>query len=266
MVWIGFHPLLANPCGCCGTVVAVGNIQSGYLLKYGGNVLDILVAINQPQGVAHAIFAHKVILGLASDDAVYNGVHIGPLGVGEEHGLQVGALCPYVFHPILLFVSTGELVLFDAALQVVLEVAASHQTILPLAVHSLGVDVVALLLLLNEPLVGLPTLVVLDSFGIYSLVVLVDNGVKVNLGLDDVQQTLLACLGLSLYRVEHVIGARCNLGCQCLWWTYTTKCFNLYHRFSYCVYVLSICLPGICGCRLRRSQQSDLRQPWQRCS
>ena len=78
-------------------------------------------------------------------------------------------------------------VFLDVALQIVLKVATSNKSILPFAVHRLGIDVVALLGLLHKPTSLLPLLVVLHSLLIHGLVVFVNHWLEVNLGLDDVQ-------------------------------------------------------------------------------
>ena len=170
---------------------------------------------------------------------------LGVVRISEEYGLDVGVLDADVDHAVLLLVLAGELVLLDFAGEVVVHIGAEHDSVLGTAVHRLGVNIVALLLVLYQPAFLLPFLEVLYSLVVCLLRVLVDDGVEVNLGLGYVEKGFLACLFLSLLGVEHVVGTGCHLGYYGLGRADSCERFYFYHIVSL---LYAICLPGTCGC------------------
>ena len=165
--------LLAYESGCSRPVVTVGNVECRNGREYLGDPLDILVIVDYPEMMSETVVrSHEVVLGLAVGVLLHDGVDLGVVRISEEYGLDVGVLDV-----------AGELVLLDLAGEVVVHIGAEHDSVLGTAVHRLGVNIVALLLVLYQPAFLLPFLEVLYSLVVCLLRVLVDDGVEVNLGL-----------------------------------------------------------------------------------
>ena len=99
--------------------------------------------------------------------------------------------------------------LLDAAFHVVFHPCGNYEAVLCAAVHSLGVDVVFLFGILDEPAVFLEFFEVLGSRCVDFGIVFVCAGLEVDFRFDDVVEALLVAFGLfaGLFGVEHVIGA-----------------------------------------------------------
>ena len=208
--------------------------------------LDILVIVDYPEMMSETVVrSHEVVLGLAVGVLLHDGVDLGVVRISEEYGLDVGVLDADVDHAVLLLVLAGELVLLDLAGEVVVHIGAEHDSVLGTAVHRLGVNIVALLLVLYQPAFLLPLLEVLDSLVVCRLRVLVDDGVEVYLGLGDVKEGLLSGLSLGLLGVEHVVRTGCHFLHDGL--GRTDRCERFYFYHIVCL-LSAICLPGTCGC------------------
>lgn len=137
---------------------------------------------------------------------------------GEEHGLNIGVGLADVAHTVVFLVATGEFVLLDDAVHIVVHVGAEHDAVLPveLAVgvaHGLGIEVVVLLFVLHEPAVLLEEAELACAFAVATLVVLGALGLEVDFGFDDMVERLfvLAGLGTSLVTFENIVGTAFHL-------------------------------------------------------
>ena len=83
-----------------------------------------------------------------------------------------------MLHAVLLLVATGEFVLLDAVLHIVVDIGGYHKSVLGAAVHRLGIYVVVLLVVLNEPSVTLERLKVGQRLTVHFGVMLVGSGSK----------------------------------------------------------------------------------------
>ncbi len=84
-----------------------------------------------------------------------------------------------MFHAVFFFIATCEFVLLDALLHVVLYVGRNYESVLCMAVHGLGVDVVVLFPVLYEPPVMLECIEVGYRTVVYLWVVLVGARLEV---------------------------------------------------------------------------------------
>ena len=182
--------------------MSVSNIQAWHLGKLSGDGLCILVVVDDPELMTESVDrSDEVVLrlrgGIAHDEFVEHLV----VWIGEEHGFYVGIVHADVLHAVFLLVTTGQLVLLDVALLVVVGMGAHHQSVLRLAVHGLGVNVVVLLVVLHQPSLVLELLEVLGSLLVDARIVFRRAYGEVNLGLDDMIQTFLivASLGTGLF-------------------------------------------------------------------
>ena len=192
------------------TMMSVGNIEGRHLGKFACNGVDILLLVDDPERMSETItrsdkVINRFLCRIAGNDSIERLV----VGIGEEHGFDVGIVHADVLHAVFLLVATGQLVLLDDTVHVVGHVCTYHQTELRLAIHRLGIDVIVFLLVLHQPSFVLKHLEVLGSLLIDARIVLVGTYRKVYLGLDNMIERHLITLGLgtSFIGVQHVIGA-----------------------------------------------------------
>ena len=212
-------------------MVPVSNIHSGHGGKQLRDTLDVGIVVDDPERVAETVeLGRVVILRRAFGVFGYDGVHVLVVGVGEEHRLDVGVVHAHMLHAVFLLVAAGQLVLLDLARHVVVDIGADHEAVLRLAVHCLGVDVVAFLAVLHKPAFVLKHLEVLCGLLVDFRIVFVRAFGEVDLRLDDVVERLLvpfrfgACLG----RVQHVVRARLHLLNVFLRWADAFEWFDLH--------------------------------------
>ena len=213
-------PLLgSDTSGCCCTVVTVSNIESvNIVLEQPCDLVDGLVVIDHPELVAELVLVDEIVLRSLLDGLGHNLVQHVVVLVGEEHRLDVGVLDAYVNHSVILLVLAGELVLLDLAGSVVIRVGAENESVLCAAFHGLGIDVVALLRVAPEPTLLLPLLEILHGLVIDLRVVILKDGIEVDLRLGDVEEGFLSGHLLGLFGVKHVIRRGCHL------------CHNIFRR------------------------------------
>ena len=110
-------------------------------------------------------------------------------------------------HAVVFLVAAGEFVLLDAAGIVVVDVGGEDDAVLRVAVHSLGIEVIALALVLYEPTFGNEAFELASSFWIDARIVLLGVLGKVDFGADDVIERagIVAGLGAGFGGVEHVV-------------------------------------------------------------
>ena len=121
---------------------------------------------------------------------------------------------------------------FDFSRHIIVDICSHYETILCLAVHGLGIDVVVVLFVLHEPSFILEHLEVFGSLFIYARVILACTFREVNLRLYDVVKAFLvvACLGTCFFGFKHVIRTRLHLFHILLWRAYALKRFYNRHR------------------------------------
>ena len=231
MVGIVLCLLGANEGGGCRTMVAVGYIQVGYSGKFLGYTLDCLLIIDHPESVAKTIGSYEIIFGFAGSNTVDYLLETAIVGEGKEYGFDIGVVDTHMFHAVFLFVTTGQLMLFDAAFHIVVHPCCHNKTILGTAVHSLRIDIVFLLVVLHEPSFVLEHVEVLNCFLVHFGVMLVKTGFKINLGFDDMIKRLgiTLCLGTGLFRVKHIVGAGYHLFYHRFRGTYPLERFYFCH-------------------------------------
>ena len=99
--------------------------------------------------------------------------------------------------------------LLDDSGHIVVDVCADHQSILSLAIHGLGIDVILFLVILHKPSLILEHLEILGGFHIDARVVLAGSGFEVDFRLDDTIKThfVVTCLNACLLGVKHIVRA-----------------------------------------------------------
>ena len=178
-------------------MMSVSDIQTWHLGKLSRDGLDICIVGNYPELMAETIDGRdEVIFRLQSSITHDKAIQRLVVRIGKEHGLDVGIVHTDMLHTVLLLITTGQLMLLDVALHVVVGMGANHQTILRLAVHRLGIDIIMFLRVLHQPTLILELLEVLCSLFVNTWIILRGAYREVNLRLDDVIQTLLIVASL----------------------------------------------------------------------
>ena len=156
---------------------------------------------------------HKRIDRLRCDVRCDDGIERLTVGVSEEHRFDVRIVHTNMFHTVFLLVAAGKFVLFDCTIQIVIDVCAYYKTILSLSVHCLGVYIILLLLVLNEPSVILELSEILRSLRVNFGRMFVRAYGKINFGADNMVQRLfvVSCLGTCLLRIKNIVRAALHL-------------------------------------------------------
>ena len=136
-------------------------------------------------------------------------------------------------HAVVFLVLAGQFVLLDLAGGIVVGMGAQDEAVLGPFAHGLGVDIVLLLVVLDEPAFLPPLLEIGDGLVIGGLGVLIGDGVEVDFRLGDVQQGLLSGHGFGLGGVEDVIRRCRDLGHEVLRGTDGGKGFYAYHNYLF---------------------------------
>ena len=178
-------------------MMSVSDIQAWHLGKLSCDSLDISTVGNHPELMAETIDGRDEVIfrlrgSIAHDKAIQRLV----VRIGKEYGLDIGIVHTDVLHTVLFLITTSQLMLLDVALHVVVGMGANYQTILRLAIHRLGIDIIMFLRVLHQPTLILELLEVLSGLLVNTWVILRSAYREVNLRLDDVIQTLLIVASL----------------------------------------------------------------------
>ena len=217
-------------------VVTVGDVEGGHLGEELRDAGDVLLIIDDPELVTEAVQrCDEAVDGLGGRVLGYDGVDLVFGRVGEEDRLDIGIVHAHVLHAVLLLILAGQLMLLDDARHVVLDSGADDEAVLRLPIHRLGVDVVVLLGVLDEPALVAESAEVLSSLSIDRLVMLIRADGEVDLRADDMVEGHLVALGLgtSLLTVEDVVGTRGDALDELLRGTYAPEWFDDRHSCRY---------------------------------
>ena len=195
MVRIMSRLFSTHQCRCRTTVMTVGNVKRRHFLERLCHRLNVLVVVNHPELMAEAvIWCHKVIYRLLSRIFRHYGIQRLVFRISKEHRFDVRIVHP--FHAVLLLVTARQLMLLNHPVHIVGHVSSYHQSVLRLAVHGLGVDVITRLFVLHQPSLFLKHPEVRYRLVVHTWVVLIRTLRKVNLRLDDVIQRFLVAFRL----------------------------------------------------------------------
>ena len=195
---------------CCTTMMAVGYVEGRHLAELLSNGGNVLIVGNCPELMSETVNRCYEVINrscscITSDEFVENAV----VRIGKEYGLDIGIAYTYMLHTVFLLVATGKLVLLDYTVHIVFDESSYNKTILRLAVHCLGVDVIPLLVVLYKPTFLLEFTEVVSSLLVDTRVVLACTRLEVDFGLDDMVKThlVVACFYTGFFRVKYIVGA-----------------------------------------------------------
>lgn len=101
-----------------------------------------------------------------------------------------------MLHPVFLFVLTGKFVFFNISLHIILHTRAHNQSVLGATIHGLGIHIILLPAILNQPSILFESSIVFQCFPIHLLVMLIEARFKIDFGFDDVIQGFWISFGL----------------------------------------------------------------------
>ena len=197
--------------GCrCTTMMAVGYVEGWHLAELFCDGSNVLIIGNCPELMAETVNrCYEIINRCSCGIAVDEFVEYAVVGIGKEYRLDIGITYAYMLHAVFLFVATGKFVLLDYTVHIVIDEGSYNETVLCLAIHCLGVDVILLLVVLYKPTFLLKFTEIVGSLLVDTRVVLAGAWLEVDLGLDDMIKThlVVACFGTGFFRVEHIVRA-----------------------------------------------------------
>ena len=137
-----------------------------------------------------------------------------------------------VLHTVVFLVAASEFVLLDEALVVVINVGGEYNAILGVAVHCLGIEIIARLGVLHQPTFFDEMGELSLCFGIDTSVVFVSASWKIDFGTNDVVERffITTTFFTRFYRIEHIIGTTADLGGEMCGGTKSTEGFYSRHN------------------------------------
>ena len=152
-------------------MMPIGNVESGHLGKLLGNGINVLLLVYNPEGMAETVTrSDKVVYRFPRCITGNDGIQCSVIGIGKEYGL---------------FITTSQLVLLDNAVHIIGNIGTDNKTVLCLAVHGLGIDVIVFFIVLHQPAFLLEHTEVLCSFLINTFVMLIRTDGKIYFRLDN---------------------------------------------------------------------------------
>ena len=190
--------LLSAHQGCSSrAVMAVGDVEARHLGKFSRDGSDVLIVADNPELVAEAIdWGDEIILRFCCRIAHQNFIEHGVIRISEEDRLYVGVAHTNMLHAVLFLVTAGELMFLDDARHVIIHVGTYHQTILGLAIHGLGIDVILFLIILLQPAVFLELLEVLCCAFVNARVILRSTWLEVDFRFNNMIKAFLVVASL----------------------------------------------------------------------
>ena len=114
-------------------------------------VVGLFVADN-PQLMAEAVGSREIVFrGVVLHHVGHDGVDLGVVGIGEEHRFDIGIIHTNMLHTVFFLIATGQLMFLDRAIHIIGNISPDYQPILSLAIHGLGINIIAFFLILNQP-------------------------------------------------------------------------------------------------------------------
>ena len=183
-VLLGF--LRTHQSGSGAAMMPIGNVEGGHLGKLLGYGINVLLLVYNPKGMTETITrSDKVVYRFPDCITGNDGIQRSVIGIGKEYGLNVGIVHADMLHTVLLFITTSQLVLLDNAVHIIGNIGTDNKTVLCLAVHGLGIDVIVFFIVLHQPAFLLEHTEVLCSFLINTFVMLIRTDGKIYFRLDN---------------------------------------------------------------------------------
>ena len=196
------------------SVVTVGDVEVVDSAEERSDAGVCLGAVDDPNGVGDAVLGHEIIDGGVIIFPIRNyGGDIALRAIGQEYRAGVGIAVVDVIYPVRFLIGTGQLVLLDDVVDIVVDGYAADKAGLAPAVHYLAVDVETGVLILLAYAVAHELVEILPRLEVDLLGVEVGARGQVDLRLVDVQKRMRLALDHfgSFGAAHNVIGQGCDL-------------------------------------------------------
>ena len=183
-------------------MVTISYIETWHFLKlrcYSGN---ILVITNNPELMTESVNrSNEIILWCSSSIANQKVIEYRIIWISKEYRLDICIANTYVLHAILLLVTASQLMFLDNTRHIIVYISTHYKTILRLAIHGLGINVILFLIILFQPTILLKLSEILSSAFIDSWIILRSTRFKIDFRFDNMIKTLLVVtsFGTSLF-------------------------------------------------------------------
>jgi len=228
VVRIGSPAFGSGAGGRGGSMVAVGDIRHGEF----GEGIDIGLRIgDRPDSVSDVIRGDEVVEGALVEVRFNKGGERGLVAVGEEDGASVGVQGLDMAGAVVFFVGPGFFVLENDIVGVVVDVAATDDAGLGLAISNLAIEVKAGLVFADEGAVAEELVEVFPGFGINGVGVGAGACGEIDFGPDDVEEGMGVSLGqgAGFLGIDHIVGNRGDAGGEVFRGTNGGKGFDAQH-------------------------------------
>ena len=217
---------------CCRAMMPVGNVQCWQRVESLGYRGYGVIIVYNPQFVPYAIFGSEVIFSFALS---HRSNHIGKSVIvtkRQEHRFNVGLGVANVLHAVFLFVVARKFMLLYAPFHIVLDIGSHNDTILLVAAHCLGIEVITFLFFFNEPTFLLEHLEVVNGALIHLLAMFICSCRKFYLGPSDMVQRhrIPGSFAAGFVGVQHVIRPGSYFFYYGLWRAQTFEWFYCHHN------------------------------------
>ena len=225
------------------TVMTIGNIKRRNIGKQFGNAGIGFGVFNHPEMVTKTVtISYKIIYRCTFYYFGNNSIQFILMRIGKKHRLNIGVVYTHVFHAVFFFIATGQFMLFDIFVQIIIYIGTNNQTVLRFSVHGLSIHVVFLHFVLHQPTFGAEFCEIFSRFIIYFFFVLVGSRFKIYFGFNDMvkRQCVSFSFGASFFGIQHIVGARSHFFYQMLRRTNALKRFDNSHDiyFYVCFFIL----------------------------
>ena len=189
MVRVLLSLLRSYQSGSSRTVVTVCDIQCRHGGKCLSDGVNVFLLVDDPQGMTEAVTrCDEIIFRLFGCIFRYDGIQFRIVRIGEEYRFDVGVVYADMLHAVFFLVTAGQFVLLDDTVHVVRNIRTDYETVLSLAVHGLGIDIIVFLFILYEPSLVLEHLEMFCGAFINARIVFVSSFREIDFRLDDMVQ------------------------------------------------------------------------------
>ena len=167
-------------------MMTVSYIQGRHFAKQIRNAGNIRRLVNDPERMTETIvFRDEVIFRSTGSIFGDNLVQFSIIGISKKHRFDIGIIHPYMLHTVLLLVTPCQLMFLNNTIHIIGHVCTDNQTVLCLAVHCLGIYIIAFFLILYQPAFFLEHLEIGSSFQINGRIMFICPDRKIDLRFND---------------------------------------------------------------------------------
>ena len=141
--------------------------------------------------------SNEIILWCSSSIANQKVIEYRIIWISKEYRFDICIANTYVLHAILLLVTAGQLMFLDRAIHIIGNISPDYQPILSLAIHGLGINIIAFFLILNQPTFFLKIIEIGGGLQVNSRIMLIRPFWEIDFRFDNMIKTLLVVTSFS---------------------------------------------------------------------